>query len=145
MPSWLATTQEKYKFVQNMGLWIFSIIFSHYFPLLPMFCPTQGYLLKFLALTHHKCVTSGTIPPRSHVNAALYMFLILQLKPLLCIINLQYQSLIELNTSKNTKPAMMQLLVQRKSNNNYSFLQALDSTRSTIDTTQKPQTYLLCL
>ncbi len=71
------------------------------------FCPTQGYPLKFLAFTHHKCVTSRMFPPKSRRNASLYMLLILQLTPPLCIIIPQHQSLIEPNTNKNTMPAMM--------------------------------------
>ncbi len=67
-----------------------------------MFCPTQGYLLRFLALIHHRCAISRMLPPKSHTNASLYMLLILQLEPPLCIIILQHQSLIELNISKNT-------------------------------------------
>jgi hypothetical protein len=72
---------------------------SHF---VPTFCPTQGYPLRFLALIHHKWATWIMFPPKSHTNASLYMFLILQLGPLLCIIIPQHQSLIELNTSKNT-------------------------------------------
>ncbi len=67
-----------------------------------MFCPAQGYLLRFLALIHHRCVTSRMLPPKSHTNASFYMLLILQLGPSLCIIIPQHQSLIKLNTSKNT-------------------------------------------
>jgi hypothetical protein len=32
---------------------------SHYVPLLPVFCPTQGYPLKFLALTHTHALLIG--------------------------------------------------------------------------------------
>ncbi len=72
---------------------------SHF---VPTFYPTQGYPLKFLALIHHKCATSRMLPPKSHMNASLSMLLILQLGPLLCIIILQHQSLIELSTCNNT-------------------------------------------
>jgi hypothetical protein len=72
---------------------------SHY---VPTFYPTQGYPLRFLALTHHICATSRMFPPKSHTNASLYMLLILQLRPPLCIIIPQHQSLIELNINKNT-------------------------------------------
>jgi hypothetical protein len=73
----------------------------------PTLCPTQGYPLRFLALTHHRCATLGMLPPKSHTNASLYMLLILQLRPLLCIIIPPHQSLIEPNTNKNTTHAMM--------------------------------------
>ncbi len=112
---------------------------SHYVPLLLAICPTQGYPLRFLALTHYTCTTHrilGTIPPRSHANASFYMLLILELRPPLCTINPQHQSLIEPNTSKNTKPIMMQSLAQWKSNSNYRSLQALDFTQSTTNATK---------
>jgi len=32
---------------------------SHYVPLSPMFCPTQGYPLRFLALTHMYALPTG--------------------------------------------------------------------------------------
>jgi hypothetical protein len=61
---------------------------SHF---VPTFCPTQGYMLRFLALTHHICVISGMLPPKSHINASFYMFFILQFGPPLCIIIPQHQ------------------------------------------------------
>ncbi len=73
----------------------------------PMFCPTQGYMLRFLALIHHSCATSRMLPPKSHTNASFYMLLILQLEPPLCILIPQHQSLIEPNNSKNITFAMM--------------------------------------
>jgi hypothetical protein len=73
MLSWLATTWEKQNFDHNMGVDILCNL-SHF---VPTFCPTQGYMLRFLALTHHICATSGMLPPKSHTNASFYMILIL--------------------------------------------------------------------
>ncbi len=82
-------------------------IFCNLFHFVPTFYPTEGYLLRFLALTHHKCAISGMVSPKSHTNASLYMLLILQFKAPLCIISPQHQSLIEPNTTTNTTPAMI--------------------------------------
>ncbi len=114
---------------------------SHF---VPMFCPTQGYLLRLLALTHHICATLRMLPPQSHTNVSLYMFLILQFRPPLCIIIPQHQSLIEPHTNKNTTPTMMQLSVQRKSKQQPLTSASFYSTRSTTNAIQKPQTCLLC-
>jgi hypothetical protein len=81
--------------------------FCNLSPFIPTFCPTQGYSLRFLALTHHKCATSGTLQLKSHTNASFYMLLILQLGPPLCIIIRPHQSLLEPNTNKNITLAMM--------------------------------------
>jgi hypothetical protein len=35
----------------------------------PTFYPNQGYPLRFLALTHHRCTTSAMVPSRSHTTA----------------------------------------------------------------------------
>ncbi len=114
--------------------------FSHS---VPTFYPTQGYSLRFPALTHHRCATSGMLPPKSHTNASLYMLLILQLGRPLCIIILQHQSLIEPNTSKNTTLTMMCLLAQRKSKQQLFTFASF--TRSTTDAIQKSQTCFPCL
>jgi hypothetical protein len=112
--------------------------FSHY---VPTFCPTQRYSLRFLTLTHHIFATSGMLPPKSHTNASLYMLLILQFGPLLCIIIPQHQSFIKPNNNKNTTPCHDVAIGATKiKNNNYSLQQVLDSTRSTIDA--KPHTCL---
>jgi hypothetical protein len=81
----------------------------------PTFCLTKGYPLRFLVLTHERRLASRMFPPKSHTSSSLYRLLILQLKPLLCIIILQHQSLIEPNTSKNTTPVVMYPLAQQKS------------------------------
>jgi hypothetical protein len=82
---------------------------SHYVPLSPMFCPTQGYPLRFLALIHMYALPTR-FQERFHqgplVDALPYMFLILKLRPLWCIIGPQHQPLINPNSSKNTKLAM---------------------------------------
>jgi hypothetical protein len=88
MPSWLATTWEKHNSIQKMGIFY---DLSHF---VPMFYLTQGYPLRFLALTHHICATLRMVPPRSHTNASLYVLLIIQLISPLCITSPQHQSLI---------------------------------------------------
>ncbi len=126
MPSWLVTTQEKQNFVHNMGLWIFCIVS----PILFLFHPCstqpkdthQGFWLSFLCMRTHQI--SRKVPSRSPTYALLYMLFILQFKPPLCIISPWHQPFINPNYSKNTKLAMTQSLVQRKSNSNYRFLQA---------------------
>jgi len=93
-------------------IWVYGYNLSHF---VPTFCPTQGCPLRFLALSRHKSTTLGMVPPRSHANASFYMLLILQLRPPLCIISPQHQSLIKPNINKNTMPTMMYLLAQWKS------------------------------
>ncbi len=95
---------------------------SHF---VPTFFPTQGYLLKFMALTHHRCTTSRMIPPRFHTNSSLYMLLILQFKLLLCIISPQHQSFIQRNTSNNTTHAMIQLWRNRNQTTTTHFYKLL--------------------
>ncbi len=67
----------------------------------------------------HSCVCathwiSRKDPPRSPPSALLYMLLIIQFRPPLCVISPQHQPLINPNSSKNTKPTMTQSLVQWK-------------------------------
>lgn len=139
MPSWVATIQEKQNSMQNMGLWIFYIVSPILFFFHPCFAqpriPTKVSSFHSYVCASHQ--TSGKVPQRSLAYALLYMLLILQLKPPLCVINPQHQPLIDPNSSKNTKLAMTQSLAQWKSNSNYRFLQAPPSTQTaTISTTK---------
>ncbi len=81
---------------------------SHLVFLSLTFCQAQGYPLRFLAPTQVYELPIGfsrKVPPRSLLDALLYMLLVLQLRPPLGVINLQHQSFISPNSNKNTKPA----------------------------------------
>jgi hypothetical protein len=87
-------------------LWIYGYCcnFSHS---IPTFYPNQGYLLRFLVLTHHRCATSTMVPPRSHTNVIPLHVQNLRLRPPLCIISPQHQYQLESNTRKNTMLVMV--------------------------------------
>jgi hypothetical protein len=52
-------------------------IFYNLFHFVPTFCPTQGYPLRFLALTHHICATSRMLhqsPIRMHPSTCSWFY-----------------------------------------------------------------------
>jgi hypothetical protein len=129
----------KAKFCAKYGSMDMFYNLSQYVPLLPTFCSTQGYPTKVSGSHSYTCTShwiSGKVPPWSHVDASLYMFLILQLRHPFCVISPQHQPLIEPNTSKNTKLAVMYSLAQQKSNSNYQSLQVPHSIQSTTNSTK---------
>jgi hypothetical protein len=100
---------RKTKFCAKYGFMDTYNNLSHFVPLSPMLCPTQGYPLRFLALIH-MYVLPTRFQERFHhdpCKCTFYMLFILQLRPPLCVISPQHQPLINPNSNKNTKPAMM--------------------------------------